>query len=430
MHPMEASHGMHILFLTDNFPPEVNAPASRTHEHCRLWVKAGHQVTVVTCAPNFPKGEVFEGYRNRLWQQETIDGIRVIRVWSFISANAGFALRIADYVSYAVMATLAGLFVRRVDVVIGTSPQFFTACAAWAVGGLKRRPWVFELRDLWPESIKAVGAMKGSRAIDALERLELFLYRRAARIVSVTHSFRQKLAERGIAPEKIDVVTNGVDIDRFSPRPKDKELTERLGLQGRFVAGYIGTHGMAHALETLLEAAAALQAQGQGERFHFLLLGDGARKAELKAQAAAMGLRNVSFVDSVPKDEVARYWSLLDVSIIHLRRTELFTTVIPSKLFECMGMGLPVLHGVAGESAHIVERERVGLVFEPENVPALLDGLQRLADDAALREACRTAGLAAARRYDRAALAHQMLQCVQDAAQQRPGAGLARGAAP
>jgi len=410
---------MHILFLSDNFPPEVNAPASRTHEHCRLWVQAGHRVTVVTCAPNFPKGRVFDGYRNRLWQQETMDGIRVVRVWSYITANEGFARRVLDYMSYAAMAIVASLFVRKVDVVIGTSPQFFTAFAAWMVGTLKRRPWIFELRDLWPESIKAVGAMKQSRAIEALERLELFLYRHATRIVSVTQSFKRNLVSRGIDGDKIDVVTNGVDISRFSPRPKDTELTRALGFEGKFVAGYIGTHGMAHALETILEAARRLQETADGEVFRFLLLGDGARKAELKASAQRMGLRNVVFVDSVPKDQVARYWSLLDASIIHLRRTELFTTVIPSKLFECMGMGIPVLHGVEGESADIVRRENAGLVFEPENVDALVAALRRLQSDATLRGELRAAGLAAARRYDRQALGMEMLRVVEQAAQRR-----------
>ena len=167
---------MHILFLTDNFPPEVNAPASRTFEHCIEWVRAGNQVTVVTCAPNFPKGRVFDGYKNRFWQSEMVDGIRVIRVWSYITANEGFAKRILDYQSFMFSAVLASFFVRRIDVVIGTSPQFFTACAAWAVGKLKRVPWVFELRDLWPESIKAVGAMRDSTAIQWLEKVELFLY--------------------------------------------------------------------------------------------------------------------------------------------------------------------------------------------------------------------------------------------------------------
>ena len=401
---------MHILFLTDNFPPEVNAPASRTHEHCRLWVAAGHQVTVITCAPNFPKGRVFDGYRNAWRQDETMDGIRVIRVWSYITANEGFIRRVLDYLSFMATATLAGLGVRGVDVVVGTSPQFFTACAAYAVGTLKRRPWVFELRDIWPESIKAVGAMKESAVIRWLERLELFLYRRAARVVSVTHSFKRSLMARGIAGDKIDVVTNGVDLSRFSVRPKDKALTQQLGLDGKFVAGYIGTHGMAHALETLLDAAELLRLAPDGEHIRLLLLGDGARKAELQADAQRRGLDNLVFIDSVPKEQVARYWSLLDVSVIHLRRTELFTTVIPSKLFECMGMGIPVLHGVAGESAEIVQREGVGEVFEPENAQQLVQHLLALKSDSGRMLRYRENGLAAARRYDRSALGDAMLQ--------------------
>jgi hypothetical protein len=403
---------MHILFLTDNFPPEVNAPASRTHEHCRQWVAAGEQVTVVTCAPNFPTGRVFDGYRNRLWQTETIDGIRVIRVWSYITANEGMAKRILDYLSYMLSATLASLFVRRVDIVVGTSPQFFTAVAAWAVAACKRVPFVFELRDLWPESIKAVGAMKASAVLQGLERLELFLYRRAALIVSVTESFKSKLVGRGIDARKIEVVTNGVDIARFSPRAKDAALEDELAWQGCFVAGYIGTHGMAHGLDTLLSAMQRLQDHNEGRDVRLLMLGDGARKSALQDEAQRLGLSGVRFVGTVPKDQVARYWSLLDVSVIHLRRTELFTTVIPSKLFECMGMGLPVLHGVAGESAAIVEREGVGIVFEPENVDQLVEGLLRLKGDAALRARLREAALAGAQRYDRGVLAKRMLACL------------------
>ena len=407
---------MHILFLTDNFPPEVNAPASRTHEHCRQWVQAGHQVTVITCAPNFPTGKVFDGWRNRLWQQGQVDGIRVIRVWSYITANEGFVRRVLDYVSYMLTATVASLFVRRVEVVIGTSPQFFTACAGWAVGALKRVPFIFELRDLWPESIKAVGAMKESAAIRFLERVELFLYRRAARIVSVTESFKRTLGARGIDTHKIDVITNGVDIARFTPRAKDAAIEQALGLQACFVAGYVGTHGMAHALETLLEAAQRVAALPGGERIRIVLLGDGARKADLKAKAAQMGLRNVIFVDSVPKDQVARYWSVLDLSIIHLRRNELFTTVIPSKLFECMGMGLPVLHGVRGESADIVEREGVGIPFEPENAHELADLLLQLSQDPAALQRFRARCLAAASHYDRSTLAMRMLHTLTAAA--------------
>lgn len=399
---------MHILFLTDNFPPEVNAPASRTFEHCRHWVKQGARVTVITCAPNFPKGKVFDGYRNKPWQAENMDGIRVIRVWSYITANEGFIKRILDYLSFLPPAVLAALFVRRVDVVIGTSPQFFTAVAAYLVGAIKRVPFVFELRDLWPESIKAVGAMKDSWAIRLLEKLELFLYRKAARIVSVTESFRRILGNRGIDVNKIDVITNGVDVARFQPAEKDPELVKQLALEGKFVAGYVGTHGMAHALETLLNAAEL--AQNNHAPFHFLLLGEGARKQALKARAEELGLNNVTLIDSVPKSEVPRYWALLDVSIIHLRKTELFTSVIPSKLFECMAMGIPVLHGVAGESADIVRRESVGTVFEPENVQELYKALCQFHEDRDLYESTRRNCTSAALRYDRNHLADQMLQ--------------------
>jgi len=413
---------MHILFLTDNFPPEVNAPASRTYEHCRRWVQAGHRVTVVTCAPNFPRGQVFSGYRNRLWSRETVDGIRVVRVWSYITPKTGMYSRFVDYNSFMVMGALASLFVRRVDVIVGTSPQFFTAFGAWVVGVLKRKPWVFELRDIWPESIKAVGEMKNSPTLLRwLENIELFLYRKSARVVSVTHSFKRVLAKRGIDPAKIDVVTNGVDVSRFVPQPKDEALLAQLNLQDCFVAGYIGTHGMAHALETLLEAAQRLQALPEGAHIRFLFLGDGARKAALMQQARDMQLRNVVFVDSVPKEQVVRYWSVLDVSVIHLRHTELFSTVIPSKLFECMGMGLPVLHGVKGESADIVLSEGVGEVFEPENVDQLVASLLRLQASPELRAQYRDRGLQAAKRYDRDHLAMNVLGSLEAAARVKDG---------
>lgn len=400
---------MRILFLSDNFPPEVNAPASRTFEHCREWVRSGHQVTVITGAPNFPKGKVFAGYRNRLWQRETMEGIQVVRVWTYLTANEGFVRRTLDYLSFMVTGFLAGLIQRRPDVIVGTSPQFFTNCAAWMLSVFRWRPFVFELRDLWPESIKTVGAMQDSAALRLLERLERFLYHRAAVIVVVTESFRRNLISRGIDSKKIAVVINGVDLGRFQPLARDSELAGRFGLTGKFVVGYIGTHGMAHALETLLEAAARIKTLSEGHNVRFVLLGDGARKQALKNNAEERGLNNVLFLDTVSKVDVPRYWSLLDVAIIHLRKADNFTQVIPSKLFECMGMGIPVLHGVAGESAEIVEREGVGLVFEPENAGALCDGVLRLRRNHSLYEQLKAQALAAAPRYERTARAREML---------------------
>lgn len=408
---------MHILFLTDNFPPETNAPASRTFEHAREWVAAGHQVTVITCAPNFPHGKVFNGYRNHLWQQEDMAGIRVIRVWSYMTGNEGFARRILDFTSFMFSGFLAALFVRKPDVIVGTSPQFFTAVAAWAAGAIKRKPFVFELRDIWPESIRAVGAMEESRVLNLIEKMELFLYRRAAAVVSVTHSFKRNLVARGIDGNKIHVVTNGVDSSRFHQMPKDAALAAELNVEGCFVAGYIGTHGMAHALDTLLDAAAILQDGPKTQHIRILFLGHGAARDGLMARAEDLGLTNVIFRASVSRDAVPSYWSLLDAALIHLRRTELFTTVIPSKMFECMGMGIPIILGVEGEAAEIIHQSGAGITIEPEDSRQLAEQLKLLSDQPQSLKGMSSAGVVAARRYDRTALAHSMLTVFQEVAE-------------
>lgn len=409
---------MHILFLTDNFPPESNAPASRTFDHCREWVEQGHEVTVITCAPNFPKGVVFSGYKNALRSVEWMSGVRVVRVWSYIAPNEGFLRRTLDYLTFMISGTFFALGIKKVDIVVGTSPQFFTACAAFLVGAIKRVPWVFELRDLWPESIKAVGALDSSFALRALEFVESFLYQRASAIVSVTESFKRTLASRGVDPRKIFVVTNGVDMTRFYPREKHRALLIEHGLEDKFVVGYIGTHGMAHALETILDAAAALRATADGDRFRFLFVGEGASKSTLLARAKAERLDNVIFVDAVGKNEVANYWSILDVAVIHLKKTELFTTVIPSKLFECMGMGIPILHGVAGESAMIVERHELGRTFQPESQSELIAALEELERSPIEMQNIRRNGPKSAAMYDRRALASRMLGVLESVVQE------------
>mgnify|MGYP001345546199 CR=1 FL=1 len=407
---------MHVLFLTDNFPPEVNAPASRTFEHCRNWIKSDHKVTVLTCVPNFPKGQVYEGYANKLWQKEVMDGINVIRVKTYISANEGFLKRTLDYLSFMISSFLAALFVKKVDVVVGTSPQFFTVCSACMVGFLKGIPWVFELRDIWPESIKAVGAIRSSFVLKILERLELFLYGQAHAIVSVTNAFKENLVLRGVDAAKIHVVTNGVDVGFFKYSPKDEGLVKKYGLQKKFVAGYIGTHGMAHSLDILLDAAKILQDSRHSDRYRIVLIGDGSNKNQLRQRVAREALENVIFIDTVPKKEVVGHWSILDASIIHLKKAELFKTVIPSKLFESMGMGIPILHGVEGESAQIVEKEKVGVLFEPEDANGLIFGLQSLADDKRRYEGLRRNCSKAAISYDRDKLAGEMLKVLQRSA--------------
>ncbi len=398
---------MHILFLTDNFPPETNAPASRTYEHAKCWVAAGHQVTVVTGVPNFPSGKIHAGYRNELWQRETVDGINLVHVWTYITANEGFLKRTLDYVSFMVFAILASPFLPRPDVIVATSPQFFTPCAAWVVSLLRWRPFVFELRDLWPDSIVAVGAMRETLMIRALRKLEYFLYRRAARIVTVTQSFKRVLTANGIDANKIVVVPNGVDLDTYLPGPKPDDLARRLGVEGKFVAAYVGTVGMAHGIGTLLEAARALRGRMD---IAFVVVGTGAEEAALAEKSRCEGLTNVVFVGAVSKEVVREYWRLCDVAVVLLRDAPIFRHVIPSKIFEAMGMERPIILGVKGESEEILLESGAGITIPPEDVLALARSVAELADD---RELCTALGLKgrrfASERFSREMLAMRML---------------------
>jgi len=405
---------MHILFLTDNFPPEVNAPASRTYEHCRVWAREGHQITIITSNPNFPRGKIYDGYKNKLWQREAVDGMRVIRVWTWVNANEGVLKRILDQLSYMVTSFFSGLFIRKVDLIVGTSPQFFTVCSAHALAVLKRKPWIFELRDVWPESIKAVGAMKDSWMLGLLGRVEVYLYRRASLIVSVTNSFVNILKSRGIDTSKVVVVTNGVQTSHFRPMQKNTHLLDKLALTNKFVVGYIGTHGMAHALDTVLDAAAIVDASEVSEEIHFILLGHGAEKARLQMRAEKEGIKSLTFIDSVSKQEVLDYYSVLDASLVHLKKSKLFKSVIPSKIFEAMAMGLPIIIGTEGESADIVLNEKVGIKIEQENADALFDAALRLHNDKTLMKKLSKSGIIAAYKYDRENLALCMLKHLEE----------------
>jgi glycosyltransferase involved in cell wall biosynthesis len=405
---------MRILFLTDNFPPETNAPATRTHEHAKRWVQAGHEVTVITGVPNFPSGKIHAGHRNRPWQEETMDGVRLIRVWTYVTANEGVLKRTLDYISFMVTGGIAGLFVNRPDVVVATSPQFFNVLGGCLLSMVRRRPFVFELRDLWPDSISAVGAMQEGMAIRFLRRVEYWLYRRAARIVSVTHSFRDILVRNGIAAEKIAVVPNGVDPEDFTPGPKPVDLEQQLGLAGKFVAAYVGTIGMAHGLGTILDAAEQLKRR---DDIAFVLVGTGAEHARLESEARTRGLANVLFVGAVGKTEVKRYWRLCDAAVVLLRDLPLFQHVIPSKIFEAWGSARPVILGVRGESAGIVKAADGGVVISPEDAGALAEAVQRMADRP---QEARDHGLAGRKHveleYDREDLATRMLAVLKDAA--------------
>jgi glycosyltransferase involved in cell wall biosynthesis len=384
---------MRILFLSHYFPPEVNAPASRTYEHCKQWVQDGQEVTVVTCAPNHPRGIVYEGYRNKLFQREVKDGIRVVRVWTYVTANEGFLKRTLNYLSYMVAAVCVAPFLSRCDVVVSTSPQFFNGLAGYLVSRLKRVPWILEIRDLWPESIVAVGAITNRPVIRLLEGLELFAYRKADHLVVVTDAFRAHILAKGISSQKVTVIKNGVDFSLYKKPPHGHtSLLRELGLEGKFVASYFGTHGMAHHLETVLEAARELT---EWKDIMFFLVGDGAERSRLVAMRDEMKLSNVLMLDQQPKEKMPELWSLSSVSLVLLKKSALFKTVLPSKIFESMAMEKPVILGVEGESAELMMSAGGGICIEPESSKDLAIQVLKLYRDPMLSQELGSSG----RRY-------------------------------
>ncbi len=382
---------MRILFLTHYFPPEGNAPATRVHALCKRWVEMGHEVTVITCAPNVPDGKVYDGYKNKLVQREDIDGIKVVRVWTWVAANKGTLLRTINFVSFQMSATIASLFQKRPGVVIATSPQFFCGWAGVFASWIKRAPFVLEIRDIWPASIAAVGAAgmaPGRRRwlLRTLEWLERRLYGFSKHIVTVGECYRRDLLDRNVPEKKISVITNGVDADRFTPCAPDETIRQRHGLtDNHLVVSYIGTVGMASGLGVVLRAAKQYKERGN-ERVRFMIVGDGAIREDLETQAKAEGLDNVIFAGRRPKEEMTGYLSATDVCLIHLIKRDLFKSVLPSKIFEATAMRRPIVLGVEGFACELIRESNAGLCIEPESEGALIDAVDRLAADTRLRQ--------------------------------------------
>lgn len=371
---------LRITFISHYFFPEGNAPASRVHEMCKRWVRDGHDVTVITGAPNAPAGRVYDGYRNRAVTHEEVDGIKVVRVWTYIAANKGTFRRILNYLSFMLSATLAGLLTRRPDVLIATSPQFFCGLAGLMVAECRQVPFVLEIRDIWPESIAAVGAVSKRPVLRVLEWLERLMYRRASHIVTVGQGYKTQLLERGVPEESISIITNGVDPDVYMPAAGDpvNPLRAKYGLNGQFLCGYVGTIGMACGLDVVLRAGELLKAKGRDD-VAIILVGDGAVREDLESRAKQLGLINIIFAGQVGKHEVPAHLQMLDACLVHLRRQDLFRYVLPSKIFEAAAMEKPIVLGVAGYAAELIEKAGAGVTFEPENAEQLVAALEQLA---------------------------------------------------
>jgi colanic acid biosynthesis glycosyl transferase WcaI len=387
---------MKILYVSQYFPPEMGAPAARAAELSRHWAAAGHEVTVLTGFPNHPTGAVPPEYRNkfrRLVVHEQTGGVNVVRTWLLPFPNRKAHERMLNYSSFCASAASTGLFLSRPDVVIATSPQLLVGLSGWWLARWKRVPFVFEVRDLWPESLAAVGMGEGDSLLHrSLAKIAGFLYRHADRIVVVTPAFEDHLVKHWNVPrEKISVIENGVETQMFAPEPftgdAESNLRRELDAEGKFVVSYIGTMGMAHGLETII--AAASQLRETNPEIVFLMLGEGAEKERVAALALQRGLKDLRFVDQQPREKIPAYIAASDVCLVLLKKTDLFKTVIPTKMLEFMSCARPVILGVDGQARAILEEARAGLVIEPENSDALVNAIHYLA---ANREEARELG--------------------------------------
>jgi glycosyltransferase involved in cell wall biosynthesis len=386
----------------------VNAAANRLYEMGRVWAEAGNVITVVTSSPNHPNGILYPGYLNKLWQREKIAGMDVVRVWTLLAPNEGFLRRSMNYLSFLVMVVLAAPFLPKADIVVSTSPHLFCGIAGYPISRFKHIPWVLEIRDLWPESIVAVGALKPGALIGMLRMIERFAYRHARHIVTVSDAFVPRFTDCGVASQKISIITNGVDRTFFTQSNADSDkFRERYNLEGRFVASYIGTHGMAHGLQTMLEAAHLLRERAD---ILFLLIGDGAERRSLVRLCREMALRNVLMLPQMSRAEILCAWAASDAAIVPLRNNPTFELVIPSKMLEAFAMGKPVLLGVRGKARQIVETGNCGLAFHPEDSADLARVITALANDRRLASELGKNGVEVAAAYDSNTLAHKYLQ--------------------
>ncbi|MFO0918821.1 MAG: glycosyltransferase family 4 protein [Planctomycetaceae bacterium] len=411
---------MHILFLTHYFVPEVNAPATRTFEHARRWVEQGHQVTVVTCAPNCPTGVVFSGYQNAWRTEETLDGIRVIRVWSYLTANKGFFKRTLNFLSYMLTAVWCAIRLKNVELVVATSPQFFCGWAGVLCHAIRRWPFVLEIRDIWPESIVTVGAMQRSRLMTVLEWLERRMYAAADHIVTVGDGYKDQLLERNVPEKKISVIPNGVDLSRVQPQPPDVDLRRRWQGENKFVCAYVGTVGMAHGLDVVIDAAEKLRQVGRDD-VQFWIVGDGAERCRLEQAAKDRQLNSITFTGLVSKDRIDEVTASCDACLVHLRGTELFGTVIPSKVFETMALNIPIIMGVRGQAQEIVLNGQGGVAMTPDDADSLLACIDRIRQE---RQQFVHGRAYVSRHYDRTVLADRMLDVLRQFGDQQASPAL------
>ncbi|MCF8241111.1 MAG: glycosyltransferase family 4 protein [Melioribacteraceae bacterium] len=347
-----------ICLITEYFPPETGAGSIRAFEHAKEWVKLGIEVEVITCMPHYPTGVIPEKYRNKFYYFEKIEGVSIHRTYTYAAASRGFLKRFIAYSAFMLSSIIQGSFLlKQVDFIIATSPPFSIGISGWVLSKLKRIPLVFEVRDLWPESLIQLGQVKNKILISLLEFIEKKIYQKAYYIVSVTDSYCDIIRQKNITKDKIKVIKNGVDTDFFRPSKKDIGLLNQHNLAEKRVIAYFGNFGLSQPIDRIVDLASIFTDKSE---VHFILIGDGEQRILVENKIKEMNLTNITLLKTVSKSKLIKYYSIADLMIVPLKPIPLFKTVIPSKIFEIMAMGIPILLGVEGEARQLIEVSKAG----------------------------------------------------------------------
>lgn len=404
---------MRIVVISHYFPPEIGAPSARLYEMAKHWVELGNEVHVVTSFPNHPTGIIPEEYRGMKYMYEEMDGIHVYRNYVYATPNKGFIKKTLGHISFMFSSVLISMRkIKEPDVIITSSPTFFSIFSGYWYSLRKKASFVLEIRDLWPAAMIELGVMKKGIITNILEKIELFFYRKSKKLIMVTKSFKENVVNRGIDSNKVHVITNGVNQELFYPKEKNKAIINKYNLEDKFIISYVGAHGISQNLSTILKVAKALEKE---KDIQFLFVGEGAEKDKLKQIASEQVLHNVTFIDYQSKMMIPEFYNISDISLIPLKNIELFKTFIPSKMFELMACGVPIVASLEGEAADILNKSQAAEVVKPDNPEEIMKAIIKLKNDKALLEQLKKKGPTfVEQNYSRRKLSEQYLEILSE----------------
>jgi glycosyltransferase involved in cell wall biosynthesis len=400
---------MHILLIHQAFASLDEPGGTRHHELALHLAARGHTVTIIASPVSYLTGTARGRRVPWVTKQSGGPGVEILRAYTYAALHRSFAHRVFSFLSFMLSSFIIGLRVRKVDLVWGTSPPIFQGATAWSLARLKRVPFLFEVRDLWPAFAVAVGVLRQPALIRASEWLERFLYRRADQVVVNSPGFIDHVQVRGV--RSVEIIPNGADTSMFDPAAGGDAFLKAHNLEGRFIALYAGAHGLSNDLDVLLDAAGLLLERPE---IAIVLLGDGKEKPALQARAKELGLTNVRFLPPVPKKEMRQALAAADACIAILKPIPMYATVYPNKVFDYLAAGRPVVLAIEGVIRQVVEEAEAGIPVKPGDAAALAAAIRQLADD---RPAGQAMGLQGRRyveaRFDRPILAERMATLIE-----------------